>query len=209
MLAVRFGTSGGEDQPIREFSPTGEPVRGYGDSILFGMGGDDHAAVTMSGDTIWAAKRGSYEIDVFQRSTGQKIRTIARHLDWFPPDAERLDWGGVPELVDIARDPSGRIWVLLRRPRAEFRLTQAPRPTSGPVRARAGGSPGIGLTKERFEYVLELLDLERVALIATQSLGDAVPQRFLDGEHLYGYEEHPDTGSLSVVLWRLSLTNGS
>ena len=126
-----------------------------------------------------------------------------------PPDAERTGWGGKPQLVDITRDPSGRLWVLLSRPRADFSLSPRPRAADGPVRARVGGGPGVGDIGRRFEYYLEVLEPDREVLISTQSLGDRMAERFLDGEHLYGYYEDPDTGSVAVVLWRLGLTSGS
>lgn len=211
VLAMRGGSMGGEDQPIREFSLTGAPVRGYGESVLMGEG-RDHAAMTTFGDTIWAARYKSYEIDVFLRSTGEKIRTVTRHVDWIPPGAAPDERNTFASALDITRDPSGRLWILLRRPSVHF--NSAPRTNAGSraAPARGAGGPGlsmVGLLQRDFDHVLEVLDPERGTVIATRNLDDRVYRRFLDGEHLYGYEEHPDTGSLSVVLWRLSLTNGS
>jgi len=207
VIAVRFGTGGGDDYRIREFSALGEPGQGYGETMPFGEG-RDHVALTTAGDTVWAIRRSSYEIDAFSRTTGQLIRTVARRLDWFPPSPERNEWGGAPQIIDLARSAPGRFWVLIRRPRPEFRLPQRPPATSGPVPASAARW-GVGDEQERYEFVLELLDLNRGVPITVANLGNRVAGRFMDGDHLYGYDEDPNTGSLTIVLWHLSVANAS
>ena len=204
ILAVRAGTRGGEDYPLREFSLDGVAEQGFGTETPFGQGEPRaYASAVTAGDTAWAVNLYTYEIDVFLRSDARLMTTIRRDAVWFPKDAVQNEWGGRPRIIDITRQSDGRVWVLSKRPRPGFTI-KGPVNRSG-EEAAAAAQYGVGDEAERFEFMLELLDLARREPVVSVSLSKRVVGGFTADGQLFGYDEDPETGSLAVVVWRLNL----
>lgn len=204
LLARRYGTFGGADVALREFSTAGEPLRGYGPSTEFGSG-RIYADVAIAADTVWAVNHTSYEMDVFSRASGTVRETIHRVVEWFPREAVRNDWGGQPTVEGFGRYQPGTFLVLLRRPRADFSLP-APGPPTGEVAPAAPRQPDHFATAERFEQVLELLDLDKGQILAQLHLDHQWIGGFIDEDEVYTYEWHPQTGDIGIGIWQIKVT---
>jgi hypothetical protein len=199
-----MGISGGDrpDFPLRFFAGDGKPGAAFGRSTLI----DDsriYMGLSSLGDTIWGGNRMTYEIDEYVRPAKAARVTYRRELSWFPRKQVRDSDGKWRELTALTRSSTGNHWVLLRRPRPD-----RPLPPSGPRPAiveAAAVQVGVGEMQRDYEFILELLDLRAGKLIATSTLERRVAHGFLDSDHLYGFEEDPDTGSLTVVVWKLGL----
>jgi hypothetical protein len=202
ILAPRLGTGGGSDYALRFFSTAGTPGQGFGPSTLLDDG-RVYLGLSSLADTIWAGNRMTYEIDEYVRP-GRKARVRYRRTpSWFPQHQKRGPDGAWVELSSMTRSSTGFHWVLLRRPRPDRPILPA---TSGAgIVEAAAVQPGVGDMQRDYEWILELLDLHTGRLIATSTLERRVAEGFLDSDHLYGYEEDPDTGSLTVVVWKLAL----
>lgn len=203
LLAPRTGTAGGPDVSLREYSSAGEPLRGYGASTNFGSG-RIYAAVEQAGDTVWAVDHARYEIDVFSRTTRTARDTIHREIDWFPPDGPRTDWGGRPAIEDLTRYAPGKFLVLLMRPRDDYSLA-VPNPSTGGEAAARRQLDHLGMV-ERFEQLIELLNVEEGQVLARLNLGEQWLGGFIDEDEVYAYEEHPQTGDIGITVWRIEVT---
>lgn len=202
LLGRRTGTAGGADVALRYVSATGEPLRGYGPSTDLGAG-RIYAAFVEAGDTVWAADMRRYEIDVFSRVSGRLLATIEREVEWFPPDT-RTDWGGQPEIRDFVRFAPGKFLVLLIRPRSDFTLP-AVRRSTGPETAATRQLDHAGML-ERYEQILELLDLESGKVIAQLDVTDRWLGGFIKEDEVFSYEEDPRTGEIAVGVWRIEIS---
>lgn len=204
LAAVRNGTGGGEDYPLRLFSEIGEPGLGFGERSNFTHGLMYSAASV--GERVWAANVHGYSIDEYALADGRWLARYQRELTWFPKEPEREADGLMPGVFDLVTRGSGQLWVLLVRPRPERPLPSA-RATRSTPEAAAPVQSGVGDYREMYEYVLELLDLEQSAVIARATLQDRVAKGFLDANHLLGYREDPETGALTMMVWRLDVVD--
>lgn len=203
LLARRTGTAGGADVALREFSSVGEPRHGFGSSTDFGIG-RIYAGFVEAGDTIWAADATRYEIDVFARGSDQAIATLRREVEWFPSEATRTHWGGLPGVQDFLRYAPGMFLVLIQRPRADYRL-QGSAPSLGAV-AAAPRQPDHSAMLERYEQVIELLDFRSGEAVAQLNVTDRWFGGFINEDELYSYEVDPSTGEPAVGVWRVTLS---
>jgi len=205
-LARRTGMAGGGgDAALREYSSGAEPVRGYGPKTALGAG-RVYAGFAAAGDTIWAVDTNRYEIDIFRRGAEALGGTVARETEWFPPDPPRNEWGGRPSVQDVTLYAPGRLLVLLRRPRPDFEFTPRP-PAAGPASAGAGSLDQTDFL-ERYEQVIELVDLEAGRLVAQLQVEDYWVLGFLDGDEVYTYQYDEDSGEVGVLVWEVRLVGG-
>jgi hypothetical protein len=200
VLARRTGTSGGTDVPLREFSASGQTIREFGSEAQLGVG-RTYGAVASDGGTVYALDTRRYEIDVFAADAAPD--TIARQLDWFPPDGPRNEWGGRPSISDAVVRAPGQLVVLIQRPRADYEVPEAPS-SGGPARA-AGRRTDHRDLMERYEQFIEILDLERREVIASTRVEDEWIGGFVDGNEAFTYYLDLDSGIAGVQLWRISV----
>lgn len=204
LLARRTGTAGGADAGLREFSSTGEPLRGFGPATDLGAG-RIYAAFVEAGDTIWAADARRYEVDVLMRNADTVISTLTREVDWFPANAQRNEWGGVPAVQDFVRFEPGMFLVLLHRPRSDYVFRPAG-PASGEIAPAAQRQLDHSGMLERYEQIVELLDFRRGEVVAQMTVTDRWLGGFIENDELYSYETDPTTGEPAVGIWRVEVT---
>lgn len=204
LLARRTGTAGGSDFGLREFSSVGEPLRGFGTSTELGAG-RIYAALVEANDTLWAADAGRYAIDVFTRDADSVITTVTREADWFPTNATRNEWGGLPAVQDFVRVREGMFLVLLRRPRPDYRVQGASPPSSSGAAPAARQQLDYSAMLERFEQVIELLDVRKGEVVAQLRIPDRWIGGFIDDDELYSYETDSATGEPAVGIWRVEI----
>jgi hypothetical protein len=205
LLARRTGTGGGRDHEIKEISMDGVPGIGFGGESQFSTG-RVYSDFVLSGDTIWAANSSSYEIDAYRRSSGQRVGTIVRKLDWFPPDGPRKDWGGRPSIQNVMEMSPGKLLVLLVRPRDEFQLKGTVDQSDDAERA-ARSTENADL-QERFVQVLEVLDLDSREAAASLVIEDKWLGGFVSKDEVFAYEEDETSGALRLSIWKVSLPLG-
>lgn len=203
-LARQTGTGGGAHAALRAYATSGEPIRGYGPEVA-NLAGRNYVGLATAGDTIWAAVSRRYEIDVFLKDQTEAIGTVAPEAEWFPPDAPRNEWGGRPSVLDVAHFAPGELLVLMRRPRMDFEL---PPPTSRADGPAQGSGRRVDHTDrmERYEQVIELLDLQSGQVSARLVVDDEWVGGFLGSNELFTYHLDEESGQVGVTVWEIRLT---
>jgi len=199
-LARRTGTGGGDDFALREYSPSGDPLRSFGSEAPLG-GGRIYAALVEDGNTIYALDTRRYEIDIF--TTDAEPVTVARRLQWFPPDSPRNEWGGRPSVSDAALYGPGELAVLVQRPRAEFELPRT-RSSSGPAEA-AGRRMDHRERMERYEQFIEIIDAATGEAIASSPVEIGWVGGFVEGSQVFTYDLDLESGRSGVQLWDVTV----
>lgn len=203
VLARRTGTAGGSDVPLREYSASGEAVRQFGSESALGEG-RTYGAFATDGNAIWALDTRRYEIDVF--TGGAAPDTIARHLEWFPADGPRNEWGGRPSVQDVVMRGPGELMVLIWRPREDFDFTP-PGSSSGPGRAAARRTDHRDLM-ERYEQFIEVLDLSSREVIVSSRIENQWIGGFVDADEVFTYYLDLASGRAGVQLLQVTLSEG-
>lgn len=158
---------------------------------------------------VWAARSHEYAIELVD-SSGRIVRRIGRTVDWFPPNSGPAGppWSSRPQpaVTDITTDAEGRIWLLFRRAHRNWtpRTIQGQR-RNGPISVRS--LPGASEVAEMFEGVIEVLDANTGALIASREVSGNV-MGFVDGaagvRYIRELRELPD-GRSELRLARIRL----
>lgn len=200
ILARRTGTAGGSDFPLREYTDTGDPLRQFGTETPLGAG-RTYGGFATDGATVWALDARRYEIDVFP--SGGAPDTIARQLEWFPPDGPRNEWGGRPSVEAVALRDTGELMVLVRRPREDYEFT--PRgSSSGPAQAAARRSDHDDLM-ERYEQFIEVLDLDERQVIVSFRVEGQWIGGFVGGDEVFTYYTDLESDRAGVQLWSVTI----
>jgi hypothetical protein len=155
----------------------------------------------------WKADGKSYVVS-FLDSAGAVLRRHERVVDWFPPNEPfrgSFQAARPPtRIADLQVGGDGRLWVLIRRAHPDWKATA---PAGGPPVAVRQGNPLPSATSfnSLFEVVLEVLDPETGALIASRILPGSY-RGFVDAEHIAEIVEDDD-GHITVRIWKLGLSD--
>jgi hypothetical protein len=154
-----------------------------------------HTAASKS-RRFWIADRMSYTITLWAGDT--LIRTLRRDVPWFPRDTvPRATLGGRAFIARMSVDETGHLWVLIRRPNPAWKDIQMdPRRPMIP-----GRMPPL---TDVFEGVLEVLDAETGALIASRDV-PADMMDFLGPGLLFQRTDADSTGALALQIWHARL----
>lgn len=121
------------------------------------------------GSTIWSGHSAEYVIDRLDLRDGSADLIVRRQARWFPPrpSLPRSDGRPEPGVIGVQEDESGRLWVLLSIPDAEWRKA---------YRAAPPGEPHGTITDFQgfHDTRIEVLDLDRGALIASLNIPEFV-----------------------------------
>lgn len=167
-----------------EYRPR-EPVK-YWKSVALGL----------DGGSVWSVGWGDYLIERWD-TTGTRRQALQREADWFEPYV--LDRGAEPngptpqpQVRYLESDPEGRLWVLVRRAKEDWREIVKANPLS------PGESWDI---PELWDWVLEVIEPTKGELVVSQVLPDGHYNGFLDEGMVISYRED-DGGFPFLDVWR-------
>ncbi|HSA55015.1 MAG TPA: hypothetical protein VLE53_04890 [Gemmatimonadaceae bacterium] len=178
---------------------TGEVVRSFGDIELRPGEDREWAARRTIGlsdaGTLWAARVNRYEIQKWT-TDGRLLHTITRQPAWFPPwlqfghttqGAPRLE----PLLAGVVEDGEGLLWVCVLVPKA------------GATKALPSGSALSAAFDETFDTVIDVIDPEANALVATRRFEGAMRGFFSGKLMVRVYSDTSDIPRLDLLEVRL------
>ena len=157
----------------------------------------DRFPVVADSGGFWLANRFEYS---FERHDGNGVPAGGFHVEapWFEQLTLPDELVGVldprPLINDFSIDSKNRFWILGIAPRL---------PETLPDFSKATG-PSQNLTDMFADHVLEVVDPEAAAVIATRTF-PILPIYFLDGEYGYFADERSDDGSVVIRVVRFSL----
>jgi hypothetical protein len=106
---------------------------------------------TSSDGTVWSGHARQYVIEKWT-ITGERIQTVERSVDWFPPltgvDSWSPDVPPDPQMAGIWEDPDRHLWVVVYVPDPEWREAMSP--------AQGGGY--ISLASDYLDMMVEVID---------------------------------------------------
>ncbi len=190
--------------PPRLFSWAGEELARYGLEAPGERRDHRMGPVALVDSTrVWSAHRTEYRIDLLSRD-GTVERMVTREVDWFPRDTTPAGLPWVerprPRISALSVGPDGLLWVAITRAHREWtRLAGTDPSRQGPVLPQQlGAVPPMHLL---FESVLEVLDPETGALVATLEMPARVAG-FVAPGIVCGVIESED-GLVTLQLWRV------
>ncbi len=151
--------------------------------------------------TFWTAATNKYVIEEWSLTAGKR-RVLVRDVEWFQPWSS---WDGrsdvqrpPPRLMSIRHAPDGLLWVLILVADANWKATS--RPARGERRMTS-----VGEQEERFDTILEVIDLERLAVVTSVRF-PGVYVAFVGDDGIAQTAEDP-TGEVAVAIKRVALSN--
>lgn len=193
--------------PIQFVGPEGEVLHAVGTRSPSALAVDEARFLALGPDgSIWFAHGGRYLLE--NRSLrADLIQTARRDTGWFVSSDERSEDDRYSDRIDdLQVDSTGLLWVLVRKTDLQWR----PPAVEGRERTSHGG--GIRLSVEevgqRNEWILEVLDPVRGALLHRLSLSGHYVGGLLPGRRCYEYTED-DLGNVFIHVHELSIDPGS
>jgi hypothetical protein len=180
--------------PLHLIAPTGDTTRSFGGEL----GSTDpqleiaaHRVVAPQTDsTFWVARIERYQVERWHIN-GELLHTLTLERPWFVPRTK--DWDGTQRerpptrIKQIHQDRAGRLLVLLERARADWT------PEGAAPRGREPTTPNSLAGQMRyFEHLIEVLDPDDGALLATLTGGDTYFLSFVDDGRLVAIQPGPD-----------------
>ena len=169
--------------------PGGAHGRGFWEKRFSLTTGDSH--------TFYTAFANSYAIEEWS-TEGRLRRVLARRADWFP---SWLTWNGLsheerppPRLAHMIVDAAGLLWTVSIVPDLRWR----PVPRSGEQRLES-----LADLENRFDTMIEVIDLSRAEVVASQRLPGIVVGAF--GSNHLALTVEDSNGDVLVTIWRASL----
>lgn len=164
----------------------------------------------MDSTRAWRASGKSYALTLVD-TTGQTLRTLSRTVEWFPPDEPFR--GSFQEakppsrIADLTVGPDGALWILIRRAHPDWKPAgTATTERAAPVAIATNRLPAASDLNALFEVVLEVLDPDTGALLASRTLPGSY-RGFVDNRHLAEILDDED-GHVEIRLWRLDRVEG-
>ncbi|MBX3134525.1 MAG: hypothetical protein KF689_14175 [Gemmatimonadaceae bacterium] len=193
---------------LQVFGAEGEHIRGIATAEAPGAGVAPRSldrALAASVHGVWAAQRLGYRLDEWTLD-GALRRSLVRRADWFP--TREVDPGAtdtrapLPVLQSLRVDDRGRLWIAVTRAAPSWREGV------GTPSVRAGDVVGWTLLDRipqlLYETVVDVIDPDRGALIATTVIPGFYPWLLADGR-IAGYRTDEDQVP-RVVVRALRLT---
>lgn len=188
--------------PLHLIAPTGDTARSFGAddrTINPKLAIANHRVVAPQSDTtFWVARIDRYEIERWHIN-GTRLQVLQAKRPWFV--ARTQDWDGTfqttpPSRVkQIHQARSGHLFVVLERARADW----SPTPDSDSRRESSEGNSLIAQMKQ-FEHVVEVLEPESGALLASIPSEGTYLINFVDDDRLLGLVAGPDGEELLVIF---------
>lgn len=161
---------------------------------------------------LWAANRNRYELDLWDATTGQRLDRLVREVDWFPGHGREHpivpDQSPPPIILDLQRDDSGRLWVMMRTPSHEWAEHVVPRPRDAHPESGAYVLKDGGLGA--FDTLIEVIDVAGARIVASSRLHGVSLLAFVGGPgRALAWDKMPGTEVPVLPLWKLSLADGT
>ncbi len=206
-IAAPVGSADQVGYPIHLFASDGRWVRSVGPSQPL-LRRDGYMAFAKhltidSGGGVWAVTRyGTLAIEQYDRS-GTLVRRLSYAPEWSPP-LERLlpqrpGEPPFPERTPFAVQDGNRIWIATLVPARDWRrgLTTIDDPTHG------AGAPVVDDVAKIFDSIVEVIDVERLAVEVRVRLDEAV-MTLLPGGLAVLYRQTADGApQLWIERWRV------
>lgn len=206
VLNADFRTPSAVGLPLHRMRPDGVISASYGAEVA-GFRADAEAlgarhVAAASGEAVWSIPWLKYEAELW--TPGGKLAVLRRDADWFRPvsvvQLPGLQKPPTPSVKGIWLDVNGRLWTLLRVPDAKWR----PQPGAPADRSGTRTRPVIHWDEE-FDAIVEVIDTQTGALLASQRF-DAALVQMLPGGFVTWYREDADAEPF-LEIWQLRFVN--
>ncbi len=157
---------------------------------------------------LWAANRNRYELDLWDATTGQRLDRLVQEVDWFPGHGREFpidpDQPPPPTIVDLQRDTSGRLWVMMNIPSDEWARHVIPRRRDAHPELDAHILRGDGV--DAFDTLVEVIDVASARIVASSRLRGTSLLAFVGStERAIAWDKVSGTEIPVLPLWELSL----
>jgi hypothetical protein len=195
--------------PIHVIGPDGRVTRSFGSRT--GMYRPDmpllerRIIAPAGGTRVWVGYPIQYAIELWDAASGQLLRSMARKVDWFPPQLTPVttplsQTPPAPTMMAIHPDGQGRIWTIIQLPDRNWRSAIKVKPTGG---AHARDDMEVVDRRRYYDTVIEVIDAAAGHVLASRRIDDEFWFFLRNGEIMVPV--FTADGVPQVEIWRVRL----